>query len=110
MEIDKVKTAQEAKAPVEQVAKKQQEYHLIGKQRKVRGHILFEFNKQTKEIKQAAVTRKALWGYNGTAKFETRVDIHQDCFYVQALNAKNAVKKLIQIGLIRDENYKIVKK
>ena len=94
MEIDKIKTAQEAKAPVEQVAKKQQEYHLIGKPRKVRGHILFEINKKTKEIKQAAVTRKALLGYNGTAKFETRVDIHQDCFYVQALNKQNAEKKL----------------
>ena len=100
MKIDEIKTAQEAKAPVEQVAKKQQEYHLIGKQRKVRGHILFEFNKKTKEIKQAAVTRKALYGYNGTAKFETRVDIHQDCFYVQALNKQNAEKKLRKIGLL----------
>ena len=100
MDIDKVKTAQEEKTPIEQVAKKQQEYHLIGKQRKVPGHILFEFNKKTKEIKQAAVTRKALWGYNGSAKFETRVDIHQDCFYLQALNAKNAEKKLRKMGLL----------
>lgn len=100
MEIDKIKTAQEAKSPVEQVAKKQQEYHLIGKQRKVRGHILFEFNKKTKEIKQAAVTRRALWGYNGSVKFETRVDIHQDYFYVQALNKQNAEKKLRKIGLL----------
>ena len=100
MEIDKIKTTQEAKAPVEQVAKKQQEYHLIGKQRKVRGHILFEFNKQTKEIKPAAVTRKAILGYNGAAKFETRVDIHQDCFYVQALNKQNAEKKLKKLRLL----------
>ena len=84
----------------EQVAKKQKEYHLVGKQRKIRGHILFEFNKSTKEIKQATIARKALWGYKGGAKFETRVDIHQDCFYIQALNAKNAEKKLRKLGLL----------
>ena len=100
MEIDKVKTAQEAKAPVEQVAKKQQEYHLIGKQRKVRGHILFEFNKKTKEIKQAALSRKVILGFNSDPVYETRVDIHQDCFYVQALNKQNAEKKLRKIGLL----------
>ena len=100
MEIDKVKTAQEAKAPVEQVAKKQQEYHLIGKQRKVRGHILFEFNKKTKEIKQAALSRKVILGFNSDPVYETSVDIHQDCFYVQALNKQNAEKKLKKLGLL----------
>ena len=100
MEIDKIKTAQEAKAPVEQVAKKQQEYHLIGKQRKVRGHILFEFNKKTKEIKQAALSRKVILGFNSDPLYEIRVDIHQDCFYVQALNKQNAEKKLKKLGLL----------
>lgn len=99
MEIDKVKTAQEAKAPVEQVAKKQKEYKLIGKQRKVPGHTLFEFNKKTKEIRPAQVTREQIWTEKGPIS-RTRTDIHEDCFYVQALNKQNAEKKLRKIGLL----------
>lgn len=100
MEIDKIRTAQDAKAPVEQVAKKQQEYHLIGKQRKVRGHILFEFNKQTKEIKPAVINRTAILQMDGTVKYNTKTDVKQDCFYIQALNTKNAEKKLRKLGML----------
>lgn len=84
----------------EQVAKKQKEYHLIGQQRKVPGHTLFEFNKKTKELKPVQVTRRALWGFEGSAKFETRTDIHEDCIYLQALNKQNVEKKLRKMGLI----------
>lgn len=41
----------------EQVDKKQREYHLIGRQRKVSGHTLFEFNRRTKEIRPANISR-----------------------------------------------------
>ena len=99
MEIEKVKTAQEAKAPVEQVAKKQNEYKLIGKQRKVPGHTLFEFDKKTKEIRPAQVTREQIWTKKGPIS-RTRTDIHEGCFYVQALNKANAAKKLHKIGLL----------
>lgn len=46
---------------VEQVAKKQKEYKLIGKQRRVAGHTLFEFNKKTKEIKTADIKRECIF-------------------------------------------------
>ena len=98
-EVLKANLPQEDSVRQEQVVKKQKEYHLIGQQRKTPGHILFEFNKKTKELKPAQVTRRALWGYEGGAKFETRTDIHEDCFYLQALNKKNAEKKLRKLGL-----------
>lgn len=91
---------QEDSVRQEQVAKKQKEYHLIGQQRKTPGHTLFEFNKKTKELKLAQVTRRALWGFEGSAKFETRTDVHEDCFYLQALNKRNAEKKLRKLGMI----------
>ena len=101
MNIDKVKTAQEAKAPVEQVAKKQKEYKLIGKMRKVAGHTLFEFNKKTKEIKPAEIRRECRVDFGtGEPIYQTKTDIHQDCFYVQALNIKNAEKKLRKLGML----------
>lgn len=101
MEIDKVKTAQEAKAPVEQVAKKQKEYKLIGTQRKVAGHTLFEFNKKTKEIKPADIGRECIFdAKTGKPIYKTKTDIHENCFYVQALNIKNAEKKLRKLRML----------
>ena len=84
----------------EQVAKKQKEYKLIGKQRKVPGHTLFEFNKKTHEIRPAQVTRDAALTTTGKPVFHTRTDIHEDCFYLQALNIKNAEKKLKKLGML----------
>ena len=79
----------------EQVDKKQKEYHLVGQQRKVRGHTLFEFNRRTKEIRPADISREVVVGMYGEPIYKTKTDIHQDCFYLQALNVKNAKKKFI---------------
>lgn len=84
----------------EQVAKKQQEYHLIGKQRKVAGHTLYEFDKITKQIRPAVIDRKAILQMDGSIKAETRIDVKQDCFYLQALNIKNAEKKLRKLCML----------
>lgn len=84
---------------IEQVAKKQKEYKLVGQQRKVAGHTLFEFNKSTKEIKPADVKRECIIDF-GTSKpiYRTKTDIHENCFYIQALNVKNSIKKLKKLG------------
>lgn len=84
----------------EQVDKKQKEYHLIGRQRKVAGHTLFEFNRKTKEIRPAYISREVIVGMDGNPIYKTRTDVHQDCFYLQALNVKNAKKKLTKLGLL----------
>lgn len=46
----------------EQVDKHQKEYHLIGQQRKVSGHTLFEFNRKTKEIRPADISKEFVVG------------------------------------------------
>ena len=80
----------------------QQEYKLIGTVNKNKGHITFEFNKITKEIKPA------LMQLNKTVKVEAegtlssiskyKVIINENCFYIQALNLENAIKKLKKYG------------
>jgi hypothetical protein len=84
---------------IEQVAKKQKEYKLVGSQRKVSGHTLFEFNKSTKEIKPADVKRECIMDFKtGKPVYRTKTDMHENCFYIQALNVKNAIKKLKKLG------------
>ena len=84
----------------EQVVKKQQEYKFIGKLKKVAGHTLFEFDKKTKEIRPAAIAREAVMLMNGGVQYKTRTDIHNDCFYLQALNIKNAEKRLKRLKML----------
>ena len=45
-----------SKNQVEYIQKKQHEYKLTNKKRRVPGHILFSFNLKTKEIKRASLS------------------------------------------------------
>lgn len=93
--------AQGGEVRQEQVAKKQKEYHLIGKQRKVAGHTLFEFDRQKKDIRRADIAHTAyIDACTGKPVYKNRADIKQGCFYIQALNAKNAAKKLHKLGML----------
>ena len=65
------------RAAQEHVDKQQKEYHLIGRQRKVSGHTLFEFNRKTKEIRPADISREVIVGMDGTPIYKTKTDIHQ---------------------------------
>lgn len=82
--------------------KQQQEYKLLGSIRKVKGHILFEFNRETKELNPAkfqvenTIIIKDRNDLIGGKKY--KVVVNQNCFYIQALNKKNATKKLIKLG------------
>lgn len=89
----------------ELVQKKQSEYHLIGRQKRVSGHILFEFDRKTKEIRPADIVQNAIVVLDPktrkeAVKYQTKTNVKQNCFYLQALNKKNAEKKLRKIGLL----------
>ena len=85
---------------IEQVVKKKNEFHLIGSQRKVKGHTLYAFNTVTKEIKVAPVKRKVFFGFNGNMTYKNELTVEKNCIYLQALNEKNARKRLIRMGYI----------
>ena len=85
---------------IEQVVKKKNEFHLIGAQRKIKGHTLYAFNTVTKEIKVAPVERKVFFGFNGNMTYKNELTVEKDCIYLQALNEKNAKKRLVRMGFI----------
>lgn len=85
---------------MEQVQKKKNEFHLIGQERRVKGHTLFCFNEVTKEIKIAPMNQECMLGLDGSVIYKNNVTVEKDCIYIQALNEKNARKKLIKMGYI----------
>lgn len=80
------KQQEERKAPAE--------FHFVGAENRVRGHILFSYNTKTGEWKQASLRREARVGIDGKPVFKTIVAKEPDCVYVQALNLANAKKRL----------------
>lgn len=89
-----------SKEQIEYLQKKQHEYKLTDKKKKVPGHILFSFNLKTKEIKRASVINEVSLGLNGKPITATKTVIEIDCYYDQALNEKNFRKRLKRIGLL----------
>ena len=84
----------------EQVQKKQNEFHLVGEDRRVKGHTLFCFNEVTKKLMVAPMNQECMLGLDGSVIYKNNVTVEKDCVYVQALNEKNARKKLIKMGYI----------
>lgn len=82
----------------EQVQKKKNEFHLVGEQKRVKGHTLFCFNEVTREIKIAPMKQDIVLGLDGAVIYKNSITVEKDCIYVQALNVKNAKKKLIKMG------------
>ena len=79
---------------------KKKEYKLVGSQRKIPGLILWEYNEKTKVLDRAkykedmlvlnTLDPEKLTGQT----IKHKVDIRENCIYFQALNKKNAEKRL----------------
>lgn len=91
------------KAQAELVEQKKHEFHLIRRQRKIPGHIMFSYNTETHELKVADVehckdvsfiTRKPLRS--------DKIVIEKNCIYFQSLNMQNAIKRLKRMGYEQD--------
>lgn len=71
---------------------------LIGQQRKVPGLTLFEFNHSTLSVRRAVFKKINVEVQSLSNKLNhtthSRVEVSENCFYIQALNLKNAVKKI----------------
>lgn len=77
----------------------QQEYKHIGSMKYRSGLTLWQFNIETGELKSAKVTVKEqlVWTSKGNCTKKTCSVIYEDkCVYVQALNRKNAKKKILR--------------
>ena len=82
----------------EQVQKKKNKFHLVGEERRVKGHTLFCFNEVTKKIKVAPMNQECMLGLDGSVIYKHNVTVEKDCVYIQALNQKNAIKKPNKMG------------
>jgi hypothetical protein len=80
------KQQEERKAPAE--------FHLVASVKRVKGHILFSYNTKTGKWKQAPIKREVTLDMDGNPICNTSVAKEKDCVYIQALNLKNAKKKL----------------
>lgn len=96
-----MKELQEIDSKVEIVEEQQQrkEIKLIGRQRRVRGLTLWEFNHKEKTLQPAKFHKQdfaitALSTSPEALKISNKVVVNENCVYVQALNRKNAIKKL----------------
>lgn len=69
---------------------------LLSSERKVPGHILFQYNVKTKELSRAKYDKVDVHFNWDSSKIggNTKVTLVADCIYVQALNEKNAWKRI----------------
>ena len=94
--------------------RRQQEFRLVARQRKVPGHTLFCIDLKTGEIKAAPVMRSSAVDFRTKMPtFSNRIVVEPGHVYRQALNKKNFIKKLkrenIIISRIVQDNDIIVK-
>jgi len=79
--------------------KKQQEYKLVGRARRINGHTMFSYNLDTGEVKMAILETCDTVLFNGTPLYPNRIQIERNCYYEQALNEKNFIKRLKRNGI-----------
>lgn len=91
---------------VEIVEEEQQkkELKLIGQQRKMPGLTLWEYNEKTKVLEKAKYKPGSVFISSMSDKIETTktyiLVVNENCVYFQALNQKNAARKLNKLGYV----------
>ena len=77
-------------------AKISKEQKYIGSIRHRPGHTLFEVNLKTGQIKEAVLDRRVSVGLDGKESYQTKVQVNKGCYYLEALNIKNAKKRFVK--------------
>lgn len=85
---------------IEYLQKQQRENKLIGSKTHVPGHTLFSYNFKTGEIKKADITREVEVDFKTHQPiYKNKVQIEPDCYYDEALNRRNFIKRLKRMAL-----------
>ena len=103
MEIDKLKTKDAIVAPKPQ----KQEHRFLGTMIRRPGLTLFEYDSKSKTVRVAGINTKHYYSYNAKLnKFDirttSRVQARDGCMYFQALNLRNAIRK------VRKERFEVL--
>lgn len=82
--------------------KKQHEFKLVGRQRRIPGLTMWCINLKTGEIKKAPIDHsKAIDFKTREPIYRDRIVIEPNCLYRQCLNRKSFIKRLIKEGVIK---------
>lgn len=101
MDFNKLTPQCDDSVRTEVTQRKQREYHLVGSERKIDGHILFSYNTETGEVKQAQITLCHDIDFMTLRPLHSpKVVVEPNCVYRQALNKKNFIKRLKREGII----------
>lgn len=105
---DGITNAKSDKAQIEHVERKQRKYRLIGQTVKVPGHTLFKFDTVTRIASRADVQTTTTRQFDPTTgqvitTKKSAVTHEKNCYYEQALNMKNFIKRLRRRGIIGSE-------
>jgi hypothetical protein len=79
----------------EETRKQQKEMTLLGVARKIKGLRLYEYNKETGEIKEAEYLPNDTLVFG--EEMQSKVHVRPGCVYVQAMNKKNGVKHALRL-------------
>ena len=82
----------EVKDRQEIVARKQLQYRLVGRLRRIAGLDLWEYDLTTGELSLVDVKREGEIGLDSRPVFHTKAFQRELCVYVQATNRENAMK------------------
>lgn len=74
------------------------------------GHIMFCYNRVTKEISEVKYDTLDPMTTRYDVRSSKNIIIDKDCFYEQALNKKNFIKKLKKYGIVDEEFAKELEK
>lgn len=99
-----------SKEQIEYLQKQEQQYKYIGSLKNIPGLTLFSFNRVTKVVKVADITKQISVNLKGKPVDTKKLVQEEDCFYDFALNTKNFIKHLIRYGLIEKKEDVIVAK
>ena len=85
------------------VAEAQKEYKRLGSIKIKRGHSLFAFNMTKVHLRKVDLKREAILDINGNVITRSKVFQEPDTIFMPALNAKNALKKILK-SFIKTQN------
>jgi hypothetical protein len=74
--------------------KNQQEYKYKGSVRLRRGMKIYSFNPETTELKEVELTGKVIVDLKGSPHKKLQTTYNPKCWYIQAINYKNAQRKV----------------
>ena len=79
---------------IHRAKKQKQEYKHIGSIKIIKGLTLYACNMETQEINKVVIEKKASIGLDGKEVRQQKAQHDPKCVYIQAINIKNARRKL----------------